>query len=94
MVKYIDSLIPIHSVPASAVPCTMAVHHSGWMPVIRHPERARFLQEEIFPRKIKATPQDAIAYAARVMFYRQVRAAQKRRKLEALSQPHWLDAAE
>jgi hypothetical protein len=97
MTETISTLIPIHGVPATAIPCTIAVHHSGWMPIIRHPERVRFLQEECFPRKIKASPAEAIEHARRVIHYRRVRKAQKQRYLEAVIHPHiipFLQAAE
>ncbi len=89
MVQAINSLIATRTFPASAIPATYAVHHSGWMPIIRHPERARFLQEERFPRKVKATPAEAIEHARRVIHYRRVREAEKRRKIEALSHPRF-----
>jgi len=81
---------------SSPVPATYAVHVSGWMPIIRHPERPRFLQEERFPRKVKATAAEAIEHARRVIHYRQIRAAEKRRRLEAICHPRYfmLEAAE
>ena len=61
---------------------------NAFVPVIFHPDRG----PERLPRKAKATPDEALAYAARVLWYRQMRAAEKRRRLEAISHPrHWMD---
>ena len=51
-----------------------------------------YVRWERHPRKTKATPDEAITYAARVIWYRQMRAAEKRRRLEAISHPrYWQD---
>src|SRR5258708_13374129 len=60
---------------------------NGFVPVIFHPDRG----PERLPRKAKATPDEALAYAARVLWYRQMRAAEKRRRLEAISHPWWVE---
>jgi hypothetical protein len=58
---------------------------SGWMPVIYHPARiAEYLRFERFPRKAKATGEEALAYAARVLWWRNRREREKRRRLEIL----------
>jgi hypothetical protein len=63
---------------------------SGWMPVIYHPTRiAEYLRFERFPRKAKVTGAEAMAYAERVVWYRECRAAEKRRRIEALSHPRF-----
>lgn len=49
---------------------------------------------ERFPRKAKACPDEAITYAARVLWHRQRRDAEKRRRVEAVCHPHfatWAD---
>ncbi len=66
----------------------------GFVPAIYHAERkAEYLRFKHFTRKAKATPEDALAYAARVIWYRQRRAAEKRRRLEAISHPRFGRAA-
>ena len=77
---------------AKALPTAWPVG-TGWMPVIYHPDRpTTYLQYERFPRKAKATATEAITYAIRVVWYREIRAAEKRRRLEAISHPrHWMD---
>lgn len=68
---------------------------TGFVPTIYHPERvAEYLRHERFPRKAKASPDEALAYASRVIWYRQRRANEKRRHLEGLSHPRFLEAAE
>src|SRR5258706_6367322 len=60
---------------------------NGFVPVIFHPDRG----PERLPRKAKATPDEAIAYAARVIWYRQIRTNEARRRLAAISDPWWLE---
>jgi hypothetical protein len=60
---------------------------NGFVPVIYHPDRG----PERLPRKAKATPDEAIAYAARVIWYRQIRTNEARRRLAAISDPWWLE---
>jgi hypothetical protein len=63
---------------------------TGWIPVIYRPDRAaEYLRFERFIRKTKATGEEACAYAAQVIWHRQRRAAEKRRRLEALSHPRY-----
>jgi len=58
---------------------------SGWVPAIYHPERIpEYLRFERFPRKAKLTGTEALRYAGRVLWYRQRRENEKRRKLEIL----------
>jgi hypothetical protein len=89
------------ALPARPMPLAACVG-TGFIPVIYHPNRvAEYLRHERFRRKAKATGAEAVAYAAKVIWYRERRAADKRRKIEALSHPWWsshrdemLDAAE
>ena len=70
---------------------------TGWMPVIYHAERkVDWLQFERFPRKVNATGAEALAHATRVIWYRGRRAADKRRRLDAITHPRYafLQAAE
>jgi hypothetical protein len=71
---------------------------NAFVPVIYHPERkAEYLRHERFPRKAKATGDEAIAFASRVIWHRRRRASEKRRRLEGLSHPQWhflLDSGE
>jgi len=60
---------------------------NGFVPVIFHPDRG----PERLPRKAKATPDEAITYAARVIWYRQIRTNEARRRLAAISDPWWLE---
>jgi hypothetical protein len=62
------------------------------VPVVYHPSReARF---EPFPRKARTSPAEALAYATRVIWHRQRRAAEKRRRIEALAHPRYATWAE
>jgi hypothetical protein len=64
---------------------------SGFVPFIHHPERPTpWLRVERFPRKAKATAGEALHYAQRVVWYRQMRAAEKRRRLEATVHPRYI----
>jgi hypothetical protein len=69
---------------------------NGFVPVIFHPDRVpEYVRWERHPRKAKSNPDEALAYAARVIWYRQMRAAEKRRRLEAISHPrYFVEAAE
>jgi hypothetical protein len=96
MAQAIDSLIPSLALPTRAMPLASCVG-TAFVPTIYHPTRvAEYLRHERFPRKAKATGEEALAYAARVLWYRQMRAAEKRRRLEAISHPRYafLEAAE
>ena len=72
-------------IPTGPIPVACHVGRS-FVPVIFHPDYG----PERYPRKAKANPDDAIAYAARVLWWRQRREAEKRRKLEALSHPRFV----
>jgi hypothetical protein len=67
----------------------------GFIPTIFDPTHG----PERFPKKAKLDPESAIAYARRVLWWRQRRAADKARRLEALSHPDrafpqtWADLA-
>jgi hypothetical protein len=57
----------------------------GWMPVIYDGSiKTEWLRWERFPRKSKATAGEALAYAARVIWWRQKRENEKRRRVEAI----------
>src|SRR5262249_16454962 len=60
---------------------------NGFVPVIYHPDCGT----ERHPRKAKANPDAAIAYAARVLWYRQIRTNEAKRRLAAISDPWWLE---
>ena len=76
--------------PTRAMPLAQPVGTAGWMPVIYHPERTvEYLRFARFPRKTKLTASAAVAYAARVLWHRERRANEKRRRLEALSHPRY-----
>jgi hypothetical protein len=96
MLQATDSHTANLPVIASAVPASYAVHHSGWIPVIDHPDRTTpYVREERFPRKVKATAIEAIEYARRTIHYRQIRKNEKRRHREAVDHPRFfLQAAE
>ncbi len=75
-------------IPTGPTPVACRVGN-GFVPVIFHPDRG----PERLPRKAKSNPDEALAYAARVIWYRQMRAAEKRRRLEAIShRRYWQDA--
>jgi hypothetical protein len=58
---------------------------SAYIPMIYHGDcKTEWLRWERFRRKAKANPDDAIAYAARVIWYRQRRENEKRRRVEAI----------
>ncbi|SRR5438128_843369 len=76
-------------IPTGLMPVACRVGN-GFVPVIFHPDHG----PERYPRKAKFNPDDAIAYATRVIWWRQRRAAEKRRRLEALSHPRFATWAE
>jgi hypothetical protein len=64
---------------------------TGFVPAIYHPERtAEWLRFERFPRKAKATGAEAVAYATKVLAWREHFAAYKRQRREATAHPRWL----
>ena len=67
---------------------------NAFVPVIFHPDRGpEYVRWERHPRKAKSNPDEALAYAARVLWHRERRAAEKRRRIEAISHPrYWQDA--
>jgi hypothetical protein len=73
-------------------PIPVASRVKTWfIPVIYHPDRGpEYVRWERHPRKAKSNPDEALAYAARVIWYRQMRAAEKRRRLEATVHPRYL----
>jgi hypothetical protein len=66
---------------------------NAFVPVIFHPDRGpEYLRWERHPRKAKATPDEALAYATKVIAWREHFASFKRRRLEATVHPrHWMD---
>jgi hypothetical protein len=87
MAQATDSPIPNPTLPTRPLPLACCVG-TGFVPVIYHPTRVAEYQ---------TSADEALAYAARVIWHRQRRAADKRRKLVALSHPryfsYFLDAA-
>ncbi len=81
--------------PARPMPIAQPVG-SGWCPVIRHPNRPEYVTFERFFRKAKTNPDEALAYAARVIGWREHFAGFKRRRREATMHPRHviLEAAE
>jgi hypothetical protein len=68
---------------------------NAFVPVIFHPDRGPEYVRWERHRKAKSNPDEVLAYAARVLWYRQMRAAEKRRHLEAISHPrYFVEAAE
>lgn len=90
------SLGTIRRRPSRPCPVPSAVAHGTWfIPIIDHPGRvASYIRFSRFPRKAKPTAAAAIAYAGNVIGWREIRENEKRRRLEGLSSPHWLQAAE
>jgi hypothetical protein len=81
----------------SDVASAYAVHANGWMPVIDHSSRAAsYVRSERFRKKVKPTAAAAIAYATKVIAWREHFAGFKRRKREAITHPRYafLEAAE
>jgi hypothetical protein len=77
------------ALPARPLPMIWPIG-SWFIPVIYHPERTvEYLRFRRFRRKAKATPGEALAYAERVLWHRERRAAEKRRRLEALQHPRY-----
>ena len=65
---------------------------NAFVPAIFHPDRGpEYVRWDRYPRKAKSNPDEALAYAARVLWHRQMRAAEKRRRLEAISHPWWVE---
>ena len=92
--------IPDLPLPTRALPIAQPFF-GGWLPVIYDGSvKTEWLRFERFPRKTKATADEALAYAGRVIWYRQVRENEKRRHREAVDHPDywasgaWAEAAE
>jgi hypothetical protein len=67
---------------------------NAFIPAIYDPTIAtEWLRFERFPRKAKATGEEALAYAARVLWHRNRRATEKSRHIEAVSHPRFGRAA-
>jgi len=82
------------TLPASPFPVALRVGNA-FVPAICHPGRTvPHLRFARFPRKAKATTAEALTYAYRALWYRENRAAEKRRRLEILSSPHWVELAD
>lgn len=82
-----ESHTTLRNLAATPRPLPIArVMGSGYMPVIYHPERkAEYLRFEVFARKTKATPNEALRYASRVIWYRAKRAADAARRLAIIT---------
>jgi hypothetical protein len=59
---------------------------SGFVPVIYHPGN----RLERLPRNAKTTPEAALRYAERRLYFSQLRTNEARRRLAAVSDPFWL----
>jgi hypothetical protein len=93
MTQAAASSITTSALPARSEPTVCRVTH-GFIPAIFHPDRAaEYLRLERFPRKAKRTAAEALAYATRALWYRERRAADKRRRLEAITHPWWFAQA-
>jgi hypothetical protein len=78
-------------------PVPSAVAHGTWfIPIIDHPGRiASYVRFARYPRKAKPTAAAAIAYAAKVIAWREHFEGFKRRRREATAHPrYFLQAAE
>jgi hypothetical protein len=85
-----DSTVSILSPPTRPLPLAQPYRDGWWIPVIYHPERTtEWLRFRRFLRKAKATAEEANTYAFRVLWHQQRRAADKRRKLEAIQHPRF-----
>ena len=92
-----ESLIPLPAYPTRPLPIAREVRSGfsiGYMPMVFHPER-RFecAQFERFPHKIKRTPDEAMAYADRVIWHRNRRKAGTKRRVEAVAHPNFFGRA-
>src|SRR5260370_24380031 len=53
--------------PTRPMPLAQPVGTTGWLPLIRHPDRPEFVTYQRFPRKAKADPHETMAYAGPVL---------------------------
>ncbi len=94
MAQAIETSTPTLPLPTRPLPVVCRVG-TGFVPAIYHGERStEWLRWERFPRNTKLTGDEALAYASRVLWYRQTREAAKQRRLEALAPRYFLEAAE
>ncbi len=78
-------------IPTGPTPVACRVGN-GFVPVIYHPDRGpEYVRWERHPRKAKSNPDEALAYAARVIWYRQIRTNEARRRLAAISDRWWVE---
>ena len=76
---YAEIALPVRPLPV------VARLGSAYIPMIYHGDcKTEWLRWERFRRKAKANPDDAIAYAERVIWYRQRRENEKRPRREAI----------
>ena len=95
MVQAINALSTTRVLPASDTPSAYAIAANAWVPTIEHSARvASYVGSAKFRRKVKPTAALATAYAAKVIAWRKHFAGYKRRKIEAIVHPRWLEAAE
>jgi hypothetical protein len=82
--------------PSQPCPVPSAVAAgTWWIPIIDHPGRiASYVRHTRFPKKAKLTAAAAIAYAAKVIAWREHFDGFKRRRREATMHPRYLEAAE
>lgn len=83
---------PIVRLPTTPRAIASMVAVNCYVPVIynpdRSPESARF---ERLPRKAKPSPDEALRYAQRVIYFRILRTNEARRRLAAISDTWWLE---
>src|SRR5260370_25088218 len=72
----------------TSTPSAYAISASAWIPVIDHPGRvAAYVQSEKFRKKVRPMAADAIAYAAKVIAWREHFEGFRRRRGEATAHP-------
>ncbi len=65
---------------------------TGFMPVIyRSDGKTEAQRFERLPRKTKLTPEAALRHAELVIWYRQIRTNEAKRRLAAISNPWWVE---
>jgi hypothetical protein len=77
----------IQTISSTAKPIARVVG-TGYMPIVYYPERREeWMRAERFPRKVKATADEALEYATRTIWYRQMRELTSMRRLQAIVRP-------
>jgi hypothetical protein len=73
--------------PNAPTPTAWRIRDGAHAPAIFHIDRG----PELFPRKTKTTPEAALEYARRVMWWRKIRTDEAKRRLGAISDPWWVE---